>query len=91
MFNNKPREWVQGLLSLAFWKKEMEKKKILVIDNSAISVDDNGFYINAFNGDFVSELQQIGNHVSYLQFRADKKSELSSFNLKKACIDVILM
>ena len=69
----------------------MEKKKILVIDNSAISVDDNGFYINAFNGDFVSELQQIGNDVSYLQFRADKKSELSSFNLKKVGIDVILM
>jgi hypothetical protein len=42
--------------------------KILVIDNSAISVDDNGFYTDAFNGNFVSELQKIGNDVSFLHF-----------------------
>lgn len=65
--------------------------KILVINNSAISVDANGFYTDAFNGDFVSELQKIGNDVSFLHFRADKKSEFASFNLKKAGIDVILM
>ena len=65
--------------------------KILVINNSAISVDDNGFYTDAFNGNFVSELQKIGNDVSFLHFRANKKSEFTSFNLKKAGIDVILM
>lgn len=65
--------------------------RILVIDNSSLSVDKEGVYTNIFNGRFVEELIEQGNQVSYLQFESYINNKLASCNLLKIGCKVVLM
>lgn len=56
--------------------------KILVIDNSAVSVQEGRPLTNTFNGLFFEELIERGNIVSYFQFKSNTHNNINSFDLK---------
>ncbi|MDY5738281.1 MAG: glycosyltransferase family 4 protein [Candidatus Onthomorpha sp.] len=65
--------------------------RILIISNSALSVDKKGVYTDIFNGKFVEELIEQGNEVSFLHFKSDIRQEFASCNLLEIGCNVILM
>ena len=61
-------------------------KRVLIIDNSALNVTDEGCCVNIPNAKFAEELKNLGNEVSWSQLGCKMSASISNYSLDKAGI-----
>lgn len=61
-------------------------KRVLIIDNSALNLTDEGCCVNIPNAKFAAELKDLGNDVSWSQFGEKISASISNSCLEKAGI-----